>query len=103
MNMNMKKKMKTASVFTAASLLVFAFAFFSEGRRGLVKGRVVAKSEIPAHSEIVDKGVLPFESRNVGAEYFLILSSGGTTEKIAVRREVYENAAIGDEITLRRR
>ena len=89
--------------FAAASLLVFVFAFFPAGRRGHVKGIVVAKSEIPAHSEIVDKGVLPSESRNVGAEYFLILSSGDTTEKIAVRRDVYENAAVGDEITLRRR
>lgn len=83
--------------FAAASLLVFAFAFFPAGRRGHVKGIVVA------HTETVDKGVLPSESRNVGAEYFLILSSGDTTEKIAVRRDVYENAAVGDEITLRRR
>ena len=89
--------------FAAASLLVFAFAFFPAGRRGHVKGIVVAKSKVPAHTETVDKGVLPSESRNVGAEYFLILSSGDTTEKIAVRREVYENAAVGDEITLRRR
>ena len=101
----MKMKKKTTSVFTAASLLVFAaaFAFFPAGRRGHVKGIVEAKSEIPAHSEIVDKGVLPSESRNVGAEYFLILSSGDTTEKMPVSRDVYENAAVGDEITLRRR
>ena len=59
------------------------------------------KSEVPAHTETVDRGVLPSESRHVGTAYFLVVSSGGgMTEKIPVGRDVYENAVIGEEITL---
>jgi hypothetical protein len=87
-------------VFAAVSLLVFGFAAFTEGRRRPAKRKVTEKSEVPAHTETVDRGVLPSESRHVDTAYFLVVSSGGMTEKMPVSRDVYENAVIGEEITL---
>ena len=89
-------------IFTLLTLATFGFAIFREGGDKSVKGKVVAKSEIPEHYETIDKGTLPYEQRYIRAKYFVTLSFHNREEKIAVDWVTYDKAVIGKVLKIKR-
>ena len=89
-------------IFTLLTIATFGFAVFMESGDKFVKGKVVAKSEIPEHYETIDKGTLPYEQKYIRAKYFITLSFHNREEKIAVDWVTYDKAVIGKKITIKR-
>ena len=89
-------------IFTLLTLATFGFAISRESGDKFVKGKVVAKSEIPEHYETIDKGVLPYEQKYIKDQYFVTLSFRNRKEKIAVDWATFDKAVIGKELTIKR-
>lgn len=89
-------------IFTLLTFATFGFAVFMESGDKFVKGKVVAKSEIPEHYETIDKGTLPYEQRYIKARYFVTLSFHNREEKIAVDWVTYDKAIVGKVLTIKR-
>lgn len=89
-------------IFTLLTLATFGFAIFRESGDKFVKGKVVAKSEIPEHYETIDKGTLPYEQKYIKAKYFVTLSFHNREEKIAVDWVTYDKAVIGKVLKIKR-
>ena len=84
------------------TLATFGFAVYVHSSDRFVRGIVVEKSEIPEHYETIDKGVLPYEQKNINARYFVTLSFRNRKEKIAVDWATFDKAVIGKELTIKR-
>ena len=89
-------------LIAVVTLVTFGFAVYVHSSDRLVKGIVIEKSEIPAHYEAVDKGVLPYEQKYIHAQYFVTLSFRNRKEKIAVDWVTFDKAVIGKELTIKR-
>ncbi len=89
-------------IFTLLTLATFGFAISRESGDKFVKGKVVAKSEIPEHYETIDKGTLPYEQKYIRAKYFVTLSFHNREEKIAVDWVTFDKAIIGKVLTIKR-
>lgn len=89
-------------IFTLLTLATFGFAMFRESGDKFVKGKVVAKSEIPEHYETVDKGVLPYEQKYINAQHFVTLSFRNRKEKIAVDWVTFDKAIVGKVLTIKK-
>ena len=84
------------------TLATFGFAVYVHSSDRLVRGIVIEKSEIPAHYEEVDKGVLPYEQKYIKAQYFVTLSFRNRKEKIAVDWVTFDKAIVGKVLTIKR-
>ena len=89
-------------IIAVVTLATFGFAVYVHSSDRLVRGIVIEKSEIPAHYEAVDKGVLPFEQKYINARYFVTLSFCNRKERIAVDWVTFDKAVIGKELTIKR-
>ena len=89
-------------IFTLLTFATFGFAVFMKSGDKSVKGKVVAKSEIPEHYETIDKGTLPYEQKYIKAKYFVTLSFHNRTEKIAVDWVTFDKAVVGKVLTIKR-
>ena len=89
-------------LIAVVTLATFGFAVYVHSSDRLVKGIVIEKSEIPAHYEAVDKGVLPYEQKYIKARYFVTLSFHNREEKIAVDWVTYDKAIVGKVLTIKR-
>lgn len=89
-------------IMAVVTLATFGFAVYVHSSGRLVRGIVIEKSEIPAHYEAVDKGVLPYEQRYIKARYFVTLSFRNRKEKIAVDWVTYDKAIVGKVLTIKR-
>lgn len=89
-------------IFTLLTFATFGFAIFIESGDKIVKGKVVAKSEIPEHHETIDKGTLPYEQKYIKAKYFVTLSFHNREEKIAVNWVTFNKAVIGKVLIIKR-
>lgn len=85
-----------------ATLVTFGFAVYVHSSDRLIKGIVIEKSEIPEHYETIDKGVLPYEQKNINAQYFVTLSFHNRTEKITVDGVTFDKAIVGKVLTIKR-
>lgn len=84
------------------TLTAFGFAVYVHSSDRFVRGIVIEKSEIPEHHETIDKGVLPYEQKNINARYFVTLSFRNRTEKIAIDCVTFEKAVVGKVLTIKR-
>ena len=84
------------------TLTAFGFAVYVHSSDRFVRGMVIEKSEIPEHHETIDKGVLPYEQKNINARYFVTLSFRNRTEKIAIDCVTFEKAVVGKVLTIKR-
>ena len=89
-------------LIAVVTLATFGFAVYVHSSDRLVKGIVIEKSEIPAHYEAVDKGVLPYEKKSVNAQHFVTLSFRNKKEKIAVDWVTFDKAIVGKVLTIKR-
>ena len=89
-------------IIAVVTLATFGFAVYVHSSDRLVRGIVIEKSEIPAHYEAVDKGVLPYEQKYINAQYFITLSFRNRTEKIAVDWVTFDKAVVGKVLTIKR-
>lgn len=89
-------------IMAIATLVTFGFAVYVYSSGRVIKGIVIEKSEIPAHYEAVDKGVLPYEQKYIKARYFVTLSFHNREEKIAVDWVTYDKAIVGKVLTIKR-
>ena len=85
-----------------ATLVTFGFAVYVHSSDRVIKGIVIEKSEIPEHYETIDKGVLPYEQKNINAQYFVTLSFRNREEKIAVDWVTFDKAIVGKVLTIKR-
>ena len=83
------------------AMVTFGFAVYVHSSGRAIKGIVIEKSEIPAHYETIDKGVLPYEQKNINAQYFVTLSFHNRTEKIAVDGVTFDKAIVGKVLTIK--
>ena len=84
------------------AIVTFGFAVYVHSSGRVIKGIVIEKSEIPAHYETIDKGVLPYEQKNINAQYFVTLSFHNRTEKIAVDGVTFDKAIVGKILTIKK-
>lgn len=89
-------------LMAVVTLATFGFAVYVHSSDRLVRGIVIEKSEIPAHYEEVDKGVLPYEQKYIKAQYFVTLSFRNRKEKIAVDWVTFDKAIVGKVLTIKR-
>ena len=89
-------------LMAVVTLATFGFAVYVHSGNRIVRGIVIEKSEIPAHYESVDKGVLPYEQKYINARYFVTLSFCNRKERIAVDWVTFDKAVIGKELTIKR-
>lgn len=89
-------------IIAVVTLATFGFAVYVHSSDRLVRGIVIEKSEIPAHYEAVDKGVLPYEQKYIKAQYFVTLSFRNRKEKIAVDWVTFDKAIVGKVLTIKR-
>lgn len=89
-------------LIAVVTLATFGFAVYVHSSDRLVRGIVIEKSEIPAHYEAVDKGVLPYEQKYINAQYFVTLSFRNRKEKIAVDWVIFDKAIVGKILTIKR-
>lgn len=89
-------------IIAVVTLATFGFAVYVHSSDRLVRGIVIEKSEIPAHYEAVDKGILPYEQRYINARYFVTLSFRNRKEKIAVDWVTFDKAVIGKELIIKK-
>ena len=89
-------------LMAVVTLATFGFAVYVHSSDRLVRGIVIEKSEIPAHYETIDKGVLPYEQKNINARYFVTLSFHNRTEKIAVDGVTFDKAIVGKVLTIKK-
>ena len=89
-------------LIAVVTLATFGFAVYVHSSDRLVRGIVIEKSEIPAHYEAVDKGVLPYEQKYIKARYFVTLSFRNRKEKIAVDWVTFDKAIVGKILTIKR-
>lgn len=89
-------------LMAVVTLATFGFAVYVHSSDRLVRGIVIEKSEIPAHYEAVDKGVLPYEQKYIKAQYFVTLSFRNRKEKIAVDWVTFDKAIVGKVLTIKR-
>ena len=89
-------------IMAIATLVTFGFAVYVHSSDRLIKGIVIEKSEIPEHYETIDKGVLPYEQKNINAQYFVTLSFHNRTEKITVDGVTFDKAIVGKVLTIKR-
>ena len=89
-------------IIAVVTLATFGFAVYVHSSDRLVRGIVIEKSEIPAHYEAVDKGVLPYEQKYIKAQYFVTLSFRNRKEKIAVDWVTFDKAIVGKVLTINR-
>ena len=89
-------------IMAIVTLTAFGFAVYVHSSDRFVRGMVIEKSEIPEHHETIDKGVLPYEQKNINARYFVTLSFRNRTEKIAIDCVTFEKAVVGKVLTIKR-
>ena len=89
-------------IMTVVAIATFGLAVFMESGDKFVKGKVVAKSEIPEHYETIDKGTLPYEQKYIRAKYLVTLSFHNRIEKIAVDWVTFDKAVVGKVLTIKR-
>lgn len=89
-------------IMAVVTLATFGFVVYVHSSDRLVRGIVIEKSEIPAHYEAVDKGVLPYEQKYIKAQYFVTLSFRNRKEKIAVDWVTFDKAIVGKVLTIKR-
>lgn len=89
-------------IMAIATLVTFGFAVYVHSSDRVIKGIVIEKSEIPEHYETIDTGVLPYEQKNINAQYFVTLSFHNRTEKIAVDGVTFDKAIVGKILTIKR-
>ncbi len=89
-------------IMAIATLVTFGFAVYVHSSDRVIKGIVIEKSEIPEHYETIDKGVLPYEQKNINAQYFVTLSFHNRTEKITVDGVTFDKAIVGKVLTIKR-
>ena len=89
-------------IIAVVTLATFGFAVYVHSSDRLVRGIVIEKSEIPAHYEAVDKGVLPYEQKYINARYFVTLSFRNRKETIAVDWVTFDKAIVGKILTIKR-
>jgi hypothetical protein len=87
---------------TVVAIATFGFAVYVHSSGRVIKGIVIEKSEIPEHYETIDKGVLPYEQKNINAQYFVTLSFHNRTEKITVDGVTFDKAIVGKVLTIKR-
>nr|DAT65239.1 MAG TPA: hypothetical protein [Caudoviricetes sp.] len=89
-------------IMTVVAIATFGFAVYVHSSGRVIKGIVIEKSEIPEHYETIDKGVLPYEQKNINAQYFVTLSFHNRTEKITVDGVTFDKAIVGKVLTIKR-
>ena len=89
-------------IMAVVAIVTFGFAVYVHSSGRVIKGIVIEKSEIPAHYETIDKGVLPYEQKNINAQYFVTLSFHNRTEKITVDGVTFDKAIVGKGLTIKR-
>ena len=89
-------------IMAVVAIVTFGFAVYVHSSDRVIKGIVIEKSEIPEHYETIDKGVLPYEQKNINAQYFVTLSFHNRTEKIAVDWVTFDKAIVGKVLTIKR-
>lgn len=89
-------------IMAVVAIVTFGFAVYVHSSGRVIKGIVIEKSEIPAHCETIDKGVLPYEQKYIKARYFVTLSFHNREEKIAVDWVTFDKAIVGKVLTIKR-
>ena len=89
-------------LFLLLTIVVMAFAAFMQYKSNLIRGIVISKHEIPEHTEVIDKGTLPYEVRYISEQHFLTIRSRTRTERVSVDQHTFDSALIGEEITIYR-